>query len=164
MTEPILRRFATGDFVDWMGLPKGLTPYELRRLWSGGETQIQGRLSGHPTPLRVYHCDEQQWEIHAWFDDDEEIFLLTLDLPTIKGEVADLLRKLGLPDKKLHPLIGYHADAHQWIYPARGLTLFVREHSNEIARVAVYRPCNVEYYEQYLGAHDKKRYYIRRGL
>lgn len=161
MTESTLRRFAAGDFVDWTGLPKGLTPDKLRRLWSGGARQIPGRLSSQPTPLRVYRCDEQQWEIHAWFDNNEELFLLTLDLPTIKGEVADLLCRLGSPDKKLHPLEGYHADAHQWIYATRGLTLFVREHSNEIARVAVYRPCSVAYYEQYLGARDKERYFAR---
>jgi hypothetical protein len=67
---------------------------------------------------------------------------------------------LGSPEHKLHALIGYHPTASQWIYASRGLTLFVREHENEIARLAAYVPTTADQYEWYLGGHDKSHYLL----
>ncbi|KAB2898901.1 MAG: hypothetical protein F9K40_10870 [Kofleriaceae bacterium] len=73
-----------------------------------------------------------------------------------------MLTALGAPDRKLAPGVGYHADAHQRVYASRGLTLWVREHRTDIARVAVYAPATSDDYETRLGGRDKTRYERRR--
>lgn len=160
--ETELTRFVSGDWRGWSGLPAGCGHPELAAVFQGGDTVIPGRLSGQPTSLRVYRSAHQKEEINAWFDDDAHAFLLTLDSPATDITADVILQAWGPPQKKLHPLIGLHADAHQWIYASRGFTAFVREPGGDIARVAAYRPSSVEYYEQYLGATDKRHYTPRR--
>lgn len=159
--ETELKRLDSGDWRGWSGLPAGCGPQQLAAVFQGGDTVIPGRLSGQPTPLRIYRSVNQKEEIHAWFD-DAHVFLLTLDSPTTDMAADSILQAWGSPEKKLHPLVGMHADAPQWIYASRGFTVFVRERDGGIARVAAYRPSSVEYYEQYLGATDKKHYVPRR--
>ena len=134
MNDAPLRQFAEGDFAEWAGLPDDVTADELRRLWGGADQAIPGRLSSQPATRRLYRCPRQSRDITAWFDDHGTLKLLTMDLPLIKGDLSGLLESLGPPDRKLSAHIGYHADAHQWICARHGLTLFIREHNNEIAR------------------------------
>lgn len=157
-----LRSLAEGSLADWTGLPSSCSVVALAAVFEGGEARYQGTLSGNPAMYRIYRISTQREAIYAWFDDNDEVFLITIEKPTIKGAVEELLTRLGLPEKRLSSLVGYHADAHQWIYAQRGITLFVREHKNEVARVAVYQPSSVEFYEEYLGAKDQKIYRPRR--
>ena len=156
--EKALSLLAAGDLLNRVGLPATCGPAALAAVWTGGETLFQGRLSSHPTPFRSYHALEREGTVRAWFDDDDFAFLITIEAPKTKPDVKTLLDRLGPPEKKLDPFVGYHADAHQWIYANRGLTLFVREHLNEMARIAAYRPNSVVFYELYLGATNKRRY------
>lgn len=89
---------------------------------------------------------------------DNDAFLLTETVTAGPADIEALLRDLGPPDRKLDQLVGRHADAQQWIYASRGLTLYVREHNWTIASVAGYAPSSANYYERYLGAHDQRRY------
>lgn len=153
-----MRRLASGDLAEWVGLPPDCGPSALSQVFEGGEAAAQGILSNNRAYFRLYRRAGNEGMIQAWFDDEDHAFLITIVAPDIKGDVKELLERLGQPEKKLGPLVGHHADAHQWVYAGRGLTLYVREHLGEIARVAVYQPTDVEYYEMYLGATDQKRY------
>jgi hypothetical protein len=157
--ESVLRKLSAGDFDDWSGLPSQCKPADLAAVLSGGERAANGILSNQPTNFRVYQAPNQSEVIQAWFDDDDNVLLITIVSPFIKGDVKALLERFGPPEKKLEQGVGYHADAHQWIYASRGITFYVREHSNEIARVAVYPPTSVEDYINRLGARDQKRYW-----
>jgi hypothetical protein len=156
--EAALRLLARGAFDAWRGLPPDCGPKELEAVFTGGETASQGMLSGWPTPFRVYQTPEQREVLHAWFDEADRVMMITIVAPVTEGDVHGLLSRLGPPEERLDPEIGYHADAHQWIYASRGLTLYVREHLDEIARVSAYPPTSAAYYKDRLGATDRKRY------
>lgn len=158
-----MRAFAAGDLATWTGLPAGCTDRDLTAEFSGGGGPGgDGRLSHVPAKFRTYSAGDPQRPIQAWFDGSDNAFLITWIAPTVVGDVDALLSTLGEPEHKLAPGIGYHADAHQWIYASRGLTLWVRERRNEIARVAMYRPTTAADYENRLGGRDKTRYLPRR--
>lgn len=156
-----LKDLVEGRLADWTGLPEGCGPDDLSKVLEGGEDEGRGQLSSNPAQFRLYQSSHTTGLIQAWFDKHKHTFLITIVAPHIEGAVKDLLDKLGEPEKKLDSDVGYHADAHQWIYAKRGLTLYVREHSTEIARVAVYLPTSVEYYIQWLGAKDENKYHPR---
>ena len=153
------RKLAAGNFKDWPGLSSQCKPADLAAVFSGGETSANGMLSNRPTQFRAYQTPEQPEIIQAWFDDNDNVLLITNVSPVIQGDVKTLLESFGPPEKRLEQGTGYHADAHQWVYAGRGITFYVREHSNEIARVAVYPPTSVEDYINRLGAKDQKRYW-----
>lgn len=154
-----IRAFAAGQLATWTGLPAGCTDRDLAAVFDGGgDPAGDGRLSHVPTKFRDYSAGDPNRPIQAWFDSADTAFLITWVAPTVAGDVASLLAALGAPEYKLEPGVGYHAGAHQWIYASRGLTLWVRERRNEIARVAVYRPTTPSDYEERLGGRDKTRY------
>jgi hypothetical protein len=160
-----LRSFAAGDLAAWTGLPIGCTDADLAGAFPASNAGVEagdGRLSNTPAKFRMYSAVDPLSPVQAWFDAADAAFLITWDAPTIAGDVASLLSVLGAPDRKLDPGVGYHADAHQWIYASRGLTLWVREHRTDVARVAVYAPTTPDDYEARLGGRDKTRYERRR--
>jgi hypothetical protein len=161
--ETAIRALAAGELATWKGLPGDCTDRDLAALFSGGgDPAGDGRLSHAPTKFRDYAAGDAHRPIKAWFDDEDTAFLVTWVEPAVAGDVAALLAALGPPEQKLEPGVGYHADAHQWIYAARGMTLWVREHRDEIARVAVYKPTTAADYELRLGGRDKTTYLPRR--
>ena len=153
-----LRTFLDGRWRDWTGLPHGCQHEALTAELRGGEAEGQGRLSGRPARFRAYTTPTDNRTIWAWFDDRNDVFLLTETLTGSAEGVEALLRDLGEPERKLDQMVGRHADAHQWIYASRGLTLYVREHNWTIASVAGYAPSSASYYERYLGAQDQRQY------
>jgi hypothetical protein len=160
--ESALRHLGKGELTDWKGLPAGCGTADLSKVWSGGgDPAGNGKLSTRPTRFRNYRVDTQAQPLQVWFDADDHAMLITWIQPTVEGSVKDVLDALGAPDKKLDPTIGYHADAYQWIYAARGLTLYVREHDWSLARISAYVPTTVEDYEDRLGARDRKEYLPR---
>ncbi len=153
-----IRAFAAGELATWKGLPDGCTDRDISKVFpGGGDPAGVGRLSTKRTKARRYSAADPQQPIEGWFDDADTAFLITWEAPPVVGDVAMLLSALGPPEHKLAPGVGDHADAHQWIYASRGLTLWVREHRNEIPRLAVYRPTTPADYEMRLGGRDKTR-------
>jgi hypothetical protein len=161
--DTAVRALAAGELATWNGLPSGCTDRDLAAMFSGGgDPAGDGRLSNMPTKFRDYSAGDANRPIQAWFDGQDTAFLVTWVEPVVAGDVASLLSALGPPEHKLEPGVGYHADAHQWIYASRGMTLWVREHRDEIARVAVYKPTTAADYELRLGGRDKTTYLPRR--
>ena len=103
---------------------------ELSWLWSVG--------NGFPDSIRV------------WLDGDQVVLLET----KVVGKPADfvaLARKLGEPAAKLDSFFGLAAiPKGEWVYPDRGLTLFVNPEDHDPWRVAVYRPTTLEDYKKRL--------------
>jgi hypothetical protein len=156
-----IRRLATGDIGDWHGLPSGCHHEQMAAVLQGGDADGQGLLSGYPVRFRFYQAESQAELLQAWFTSRGEVFLITFSAPRLAGDPALLLESLGEPEQKIEPGVGFHADAHQWVYATRGLTLFVREHLTEVARIAAYQPTTADYYERYLGGHDRRHYWPR---
>jgi hypothetical protein len=161
--ESALQALGAGSLADWRGLPAGCADADLRKVFTGGgDPAGNGKLSTRPTLFRNYQTPKQPQPLQVWFDDQDRAMLVTWIQPVVDVPVPDLLAKLGAPDAKLDPTIGYHADAYQWIYAGRGLTLYVREHDWTLARVSAYVPTTAADYEARLGAHDQKEYLPRR--
>jgi hypothetical protein len=160
--ESALRRLGAGELADWKGLPAGCGTADLGKVFrGGGDPAGNGKLSTRPTRFRNYQAEGQGQPLQVWFDDADRAILVTWIQPSVQGSVKDLLAALGAPEKKLDPTVGYHADAYQWIYAARGLTLYVREHDGTLARISAYAPTTVEDYAARLGARDQKEYLPR---
>jgi hypothetical protein len=158
----VLEAYAHGDFAQWQGLPL-CGPKDLSAVF-GGQVEAPGRgmLSGEPTAFRVYQVAATSKEIWAWFDSEDKTLLLTSIEPVLNLPASDLLAALGVPELTLEAGLGPHADARQWIWAQRGLTLFVREEAEdgpEIARVCAYRRTTPSDYVENLGAHDRTRYH-----
>jgi hypothetical protein len=94
--------------------------------------------AGFPNPIRV------------WLDGDQVVLLET----PIFGKAADfdaLARKLGEPAAKLDAFSGHVLVAKsEWVYPDRGLTLFVEPDNHVPLHVAAYRPTTLEDYRKRL--------------
>jgi hypothetical protein len=159
-----LEQLAALDFTDWHGLSEACQPEDFETLFEGGDTEVIGRLSNQPQRLRVYKRSAVSEHIEVWFDEDTKRFMVaTITNPDYKDDTAALLQTLGEPDAKLDALIGSHPDAEQWVYAARGLTLYVRsDEPPTFRRIVVYPPTTPEVYENTLGAHDHRRYHPRR--
>jgi hypothetical protein len=154
-----LRCLDMGDLVNWLGLPYPCNHSDMASVFAGGDEPGNGMLSGQPMQFRMYRTPHQPEPMQAWFDQQGNAVMVTLHQPHISTDTPELLARLGPPEKKLDMDIGYHADAFQWIYAGRGMTLYVREHIPELARVAVYQPSVPMYYETYLGARDQRHYW-----
>ncbi len=154
-----IRRLAEGRLEDWAGLPEGCRHEDFAAVLEGGDEPGMGRLSGNQASFRVYTSALQEQPLQVWFTSEGEAFFVTIVAPKLASDVAALLERLGQAERRLDPAIGYHADAAQWVYAGRGLTLYVREHVNEVARLAAYQPGTPEQYEQNLGARDQRHYY-----
>lgn len=157
--EKALQSLGSGALADWRGLPASCTPAELSKVFTGGgDPPGNGRLSTRPTPFRNYRASAQAQPLQVWFDGEDRAILITWIQPTVSTPVKELLDSLGAPEAKLDPSIGYHADAYQWVYASRGLTLYVREHDWTLARISAYPPTTVADYEDRLGARDQREY------
>jgi hypothetical protein len=154
-----IRALVEGRVEEWQGLPDGCQHEDFAQVLDGGEEEGTAMVSGNRAQFRMYRAPDQPDPIQVWFNHEGSAFLITFTDPKLSDEVEAVLQRLGQPEAKLDPSIGYHADATQWVYARRGLTLYVREHVNEVARLSAYMPTSPNYYEQYLGARDQRRYF-----
>jgi len=159
-----LEQAAQFVFTGWRGLSETCRPEDFAAVFDGGEDDATGRLSGRSHRFRVYRKAGVSNRIQAWFHMETGDFMVAVfTYPEFDGDTAATLAALGEPEVKLEPLIGAHPDAEQWVYAARGLTLYVRPGDPPaFRRIAVYPPTQPEIYENRLGAHDHRRYHPRR--
>lgn len=156
-----LARLTAMELAMWHGLPR-CSADELGRAWKGGGGEAgHGRLSHRPTRFRRYQIPGQPYPAMAWFDAEDRPRLIWIVAPRL-ADPAAILAALGPPPFKLPQGAGHHADATQWVYPDRGLALYVRELDRSIARIAVFVPTTAEVYRTELGAEDKPEYLPRR--
>jgi hypothetical protein len=142
-------------FVGWNGLPPDCTPLELfgippdaelgfRRLGSAEARQRLLELPGYYRPLASIR--------------DGVVVMLDGTNPELEGGWPALQGDLGEPAAKEDFAHGtYEIPRGEWIYPDRGITVFVRSDATVVVHVAVYAPTTLERYLAELRPHLGKR-------
>lgn len=71
--------------------------------------------------------------------------------PELDGGWARLAKDLGEPETKLEWMdSGVSTPAGEWVYPARGITVFLDTQTNTPRHLAVYAPSTLDVYERAL--------------
>lgn len=146
-----LKAFAWPHIEGWHGLPAGCEVSHVGKVltvpddgWrgSGYLGDIHRELSwlsasggGFPDSVRV------------WLDGAHVVLMET----PIRGKPADFraaVAKLGPPAAKLDSYFNVKMEKSEWVYPDRGLTLFVDPDDQIPLRIAVYAPTTLDDYRQ----------------
>jgi len=147
----VLRTFVWPDLSHWRGLPE-CTLAELAQVFTvpndgwrntgivGEDFRELAWLSasggGFPDSIRV------------WLDGDR-VVMLDSEILGRPSELKPLLARLGAPKAKLDAYSGgVMLKGSEWVYPDRGLTLFVEPHNHAPLRVAAYPRTTLEEYRK----------------
>lgn len=151
--EAALALLAAGSFQEWQGLPPGCSIDDLTRYLGaplGGPARAALGEDLQPTDFMVFQLGGQSRPLRA-FDEQGRALLLDLEYPAL-GDDADTLRAaLGAPEAQLDfPWNVLVLREAEWVYPRRGLTLFINPDTRKILRWAVYAPTDLETYRRRL--------------
>jgi hypothetical protein len=153
--EDARRAIEARRFVGWTGLPAGCTPLEMfdvapdaelgyRKL---GATEARQRLLDLPGYYRPLVSVREG--LVVMFDGTN---------PELDGGWPVLQADLGEPAAKEDFAHGtYEIPRGEWIYPERGITVFVRTDTTVVVHVAVYAPTTLERYLAELRPHLGKK-------
>ena len=149
--ESAIRIFAAREFGNWTGLPASCTLEEVTQylpllnegvgLAGLGRIKMQFRMlvvQGYEHPVRV------------WLD-GPRVLMLDVQTPKLSSDVAVVLNELGEPEAKLDYVWGtLPIAAGEWVYPKRGLSLFVAQTGVAIFHLAAFSPATLDgYVENY---------------
>jgi hypothetical protein len=94
--------------------------------------------------------------LRLWFS-AEELILGDARHPELPGGLEKLLTALGPPQDRLESYLGTLAvENSEWVYPERGLTVFVNPANRRLLRIAVYQPVGLSEYLEKLRLNLKR--------
>lgn len=133
-------------FVGWRGLPAGCTP----------DAMFGVKFEEKEWPARMLGKKSTRWlvvEVPGYYRPtvsvrDGVVVLFDGMNPELDGGWAPLAADLGEPEAKLD----WHRDTilmkgGEWVYPARGITIFGRAAGDDALHIAVYAPTTLAEYE-----------------
>lgn len=158
-----LRIIEQRDFVSWKGLPDCIvsdifTSFDmsktgLERLGSK-KIRTKKRLVG---PFGGYAYAV------AFAREGRLILFQGLYLEMEETLVKTLVTALGEPESRERWWLGTaHMPNTEWIYPDRGITLFLNSAGNHLTYILLYAPTTLEYYMQYLRPKTRTRRHHKR--
>src|SRR5262245_16483738 len=137
-----LRRFAARDFRGWSGLDPRTMLHDVAEAFEvddvpqpgvlGSEERAAGWVTvaagGYPEGIRV------------WLD-QMDVLLLDGPDPELPEGLPALLDALGEPEARLDSYLGpLRVEGGEWVYAARGLTVYVNPENMLLLRLAGYGP------------------------
>lgn len=147
-----LRRFAARDFAGWSGLVPHTTVADIAAAFEVDDTPqpatlgSEHRAAGWATVAAGGYPDG----IRIWFD-GIEVALLDGPDPELPGSLETLLGELGEPEARLDAYFGtLLLKGSEWVYPARGLTVYVNPANMLLLRLVAYAPASLDTYERHL--------------
>ncbi len=163
MTDSIcieaLQQFASRIFTNWQGLPDGCPIPVAETILKVSEDYGVSRLGQQHKPayFRTTQLEGYVNFARVWYR-NEKIVLIDGDYPAIPVELAALLKSYGEPAAKYD----YYQDvieikAGEWVYPQRGITLFMNADSRMLAKVAVYPSTSLADYLANLSPQERLR-------
>ena len=143
-----IRILQVGDIAGWRGLPKSCTIPDITQYFpriSPGEGRAGlGRREANFTMVQADSFDSS---IRVWLQDTH---VLMLDVEALEKslELSTLLSELGEPGAKLDCYLGtlFFKEA-EWVYPDRGLTLFVDTDSQRLVHIVMFPTTTITTYE-----------------
>jgi hypothetical protein len=149
-----LRRFAACDLEGWPGLPASTTLRDVAAVFEVGDDEPVGGLLGSDDReagwIAVAAAGYPDGGIRVWLDDDEVVLLDGAD-PELPDGVQPLLDDFEAPEAQLASYLGtFRLDGSEWVYPQRGITLYVNPETMAPLRVAAFVPTTLDVYEREL--------------
>jgi len=137
------------EFRDWYGLPMECTYGDLESEFKRFRDEYgQGGLGRKHviTRYRIHLAEGYAHHLKEYFR-QEHIALIQIEYPALPYAAADLLQRLGPPEFELD----YHREVMPvpkgaWVYPARGLTLFLDAGRSAIMGIGLFHPCHLAEY------------------
>lgn len=133
-------------FVGWRGLPANCSPDEMFGV----------KFDEKEWPARMLGKHSTRWlevELTGYYEPtvsvrDNKVVMFDGMNPELAGGWAPLAADLGEPEAKLD----WHRDTllmkgGEWVYPARGITIFGRAAGNDALHIAVYSPTTLADYK-----------------
>jgi hypothetical protein len=134
-------------FVGWRGLPAGCSPDAMFGV-KFEENEWPTRRLGKKTTRWIKVGDVRGYYQPTASVRDNVVVLFDGMNPELEGGWAPLAADLGQPEAKLD---WYRDDLlmkdGEWVYPARGITIFGRAAGNAALHIAVYAPTTLTEYE-----------------
>jgi len=146
------------DFSDWKGISENADYSIFSQEFSPlSESVGMSKLGtvGRELSYRMHNTCGTAFSMQVWFEGPgvvmiEEVF------PSLRHGAVVLKESLGVPAAKYD----YHMDigkmpggAH--IYHGRGITLFWDSGETSIQKIALYTPCTLDYYREFLFYDDE---------
>lgn len=136
-------------FQRWEGLPESCTysdfddAFERQR-----ESHARGTLGRAKirTNFRRHVADGYSEPLKVWFRDDD-VVAIEVSYPDLPYPDEELLNLLGEPATRFD----YHLDVlpisgGSWVYPDRGLALFLDAANEKVMRLSLFTRCSLEEY------------------
>jgi hypothetical protein len=150
--QAALRAFAGRDFRDWRGLAPNTSLTDVAAVLEVDDWSGAGSLGSERREATWVNAAVEGFEhaVRVWLDENL-VLLLDAESPTLATELPDLLRALGTPEAKLDSYLGtFPIPESEWVYPGRGLTLYVNPANGILLRLVVFAPTTLEVYRQHL--------------
>jgi hypothetical protein len=148
-----LKAFAWPDLDGWRGLPAGCGIGDLQAAWGFRDDGWRGSgyLGDDSRALEWVSATPAGFpdSVRVWLDGDH---MVLLDAP-ILGKPSDLeilATKLGVPAAKLDSYFNVKIEEGEWVYPERGLTLFINPENRVPLRAVAYVPTTLDEYRRSL--------------
>lgn len=144
-----LRRFAARDFAGWAGLAVGTTVADVAAVFEIDDVPQPAILGANRREAGWVTVEAAGYErgIRVWIDASEVILLDGPDPELPEGLMA-LLEQLGQPEVRLMSYLGtLPIEGSEWVYPARGLTLYVNPDTMLPLRIVAFVPTTLVIYE-----------------
>jgi hypothetical protein len=120
------------------------------------------RLGARKREFRMLIVPGYEHAVRVWTD-DSRVLLLDIQYPSFSTEVAVLLKELGEPHAKLDYDWGtMRFEKSEWVYPDRGLALFLAPDASRVFHLAVFPRTTVQGYEENFQLHLGKRLFPKR--
>ena len=154
------------DYRAWDGMPASCRYADFDAAFPRlRDAHGQGRLGRdrRQALFRMHVDDRYQHPLKTWFRDDR-LVLIEVAYPELPYSTPELLSHLGDPEAQLD----YHLDVMPvsegaWIYPSRGLALFLDAGRREVMRIALFHACSLDGYVKELHPDVRVREYPLRG-
>ena len=149
----VLKTFSVLALGNWQGL-SGETSVDDARAVFGIDDQWHGtgKLGSDGNRRDWFSASAAHFPegLRLWVDGDR-LLLIDAVRPDLPGGFDALFEKIGQPSEELDSYLGtLPIRKSEWVYPERGLTLFVNPANRLLLRIAVYRPTSIEDYRKTL--------------
>ena len=146
-----LRILADRDFRRWPGLPAGCSLTDVTSAFpllnDGVGLTILGEQNAD---FRMVMVDGYDSPVRVWSNDDL-VLMLDIEFPQLSTSLDALLAEIGEPEAKLDSFLStLRLEQNEWVYPSRGLTLFINPDNDVLLRLAVYSPTTLDVYKKEL--------------
>jgi hypothetical protein len=149
--QSAIRMFAARDFRNWHGLAPEISLPDLAAMCEGeADLRTSGWLgeSHRGVEFVSVNFTEYEMSVRVWLEPGQDrILLMDTESPSLKTDVLSLLRILGAPASKLDSYLGtFRLVESEWVFPSRGLTLYLNPETETLLRLAVYATTDLENY------------------